>query len=126
MDTVFQAADILLPEKTIDMEKWSVIACDQFTSEPEYWEKVKANVAEHPSTLDMILPEVYLGHDDHEKQLKTIEQMCIRDRNMEAPVLPICSDFPMLLKQKADRLTERHYITTGKEMEQKHFLYTQE
>ena len=56
MDTVFQAADILLPEKTIDMEKWSVIACDQFTSEPEYWEKVKANVAEHPSTLDMILP----------------------------------------------------------------------
>ena len=40
MDTVFQAADILLPEKTIDMEKWSVIACDQFTSEPEYWEKV--------------------------------------------------------------------------------------
>ena len=73
MDTVFQAADILLPEKTIDMEKWSVIACDQFTSEPEYWEKVKANVAEHPSTLDMILPEVYLGHDDYEKQLKTIE-----------------------------------------------------
>ena len=73
MDTVFQAADILLPEKTIDMEKWSVIACDQFTSEPEYWEKVKANVAEHPSTLDMILPEVYLEHDDHEKQLKTIE-----------------------------------------------------
>ena len=47
-------------------------------------------------------------------------------RNMEAPVLPICSDFPMLLKQKADRLTEQHYITTGKEMEQKHFLYTQE
>ncbi len=36
MDTVFQAADILLPEKAIDMEKWSVIACDQFTSEPEY------------------------------------------------------------------------------------------
>ena len=61
MDTVFQAADILLPEKTIDMEKWSVIACDQFTSEPEYWEKVKANVAEHPSTLDMILPEVIQG-----------------------------------------------------------------
>ena len=78
MDTVFQAADILLPEKTIDMEKWSVIACDQFTSEPEYWEKVKANVAEHPSTLDMILPEVYLGHDDHEKQLKTIEIFLLR------------------------------------------------
>ena len=73
MDTVFQAADILLPEKTIDMEKWSVIACDQFTNEPEYWEKVKANVAEHPSTLDMILPEVYLEQENHEEQLKNIE-----------------------------------------------------
>ena len=73
MDTAFQSADILLPEKTIDMEKWSVIACDQFTSEPEYWEQVKKNVAGEPSTLDMILPEVYLGQEDHEKQLKTIE-----------------------------------------------------
>lgn len=73
MDTAFQPADILLPEKTIDMEKWSVIACDQFTSEPEYWEEVKKNVAGQPSTLDMILPEVYLGQEDHEKQLKTIE-----------------------------------------------------
>lgn len=61
MDTVFQAADILLPEKTIDMEKWSVIACDQFTSEPEYWEKVKANVAEHPSTLDMFCRKYIQG-----------------------------------------------------------------
>lgn len=73
MNTVFQAADILLPEKTIDMEKWSVIACDQFTSEPEYWEQVKEQVAGEPSTLDMILPEVYLGREDHEKQLEQIE-----------------------------------------------------
>ncbi len=73
MNTAFQSADILLPEKTIDMEKWSVIACDQFTSEPEYWEQVKKNVAGEPSTLDMILPEVYLGQEDHKKQLATIE-----------------------------------------------------
>lgn len=74
MNTVFQAADILLPEKTIDMGKWSVIACDQFTSEPEYWEKVKGEVAGAPSTLDMILPEVYLGREDQEKQLEQIEK----------------------------------------------------
>ena len=73
MKHCFGPADILLPDDTVEKDKWAVIACDQFTSEPEYWEKVKAIVAEHPSTLDMILPEVYLGHDDHEKQLKTIE-----------------------------------------------------
>ena len=39
--TAFKGADILLPEKKVDMEKWSVIACDQFTSEPEYWAEVK-------------------------------------------------------------------------------------
>lgn len=73
MGTAFQSADILLPEKTIDMEKWSVIACDQFTSEPEYWEQVKRNVAGAASTLDMILPEVYLGQEEHEEQLNKIE-----------------------------------------------------
>ena len=40
----FKEADILLPGKEVNMEKWPVIACDQFTSEPEYWEEVKANV----------------------------------------------------------------------------------
>lgn len=73
MGTAFQSADILLPEKTTDMEKWSVIACDQFTSEPEYWEKVKDIVGNNPSTLDMILPEVYLEKGDHEERLKNIE-----------------------------------------------------
>lgn len=72
METAFQAADILLPEKTIDMEKWSVIACDQFTSEPEYWEKVKNIVGNNPSTLSMILPEVYLG-ENHKERLQEIE-----------------------------------------------------
>jgi len=56
-----QIADILLPKPGIDLQKWAVIACDQFTSQPEYWEKVAALVGEAPSTFHMILPEVYLG-----------------------------------------------------------------
>ena len=40
MATAFKSADILLPENT-DLEKWAVVACDQYTSEPEYWEDVK-------------------------------------------------------------------------------------
>lgn len=69
----FKEADILLPKKELDMEKWSVIACDQFTSEPEYWEEVKKFVGDSPSTLDMILPEVYLEQGNREERLKNIE-----------------------------------------------------
>lgn len=59
-----QAADILLPAKEIDINKWSVIACDQFTSQPEYWQQVEEYVGEAPSALRLIYPEVYLGVDD--------------------------------------------------------------
>lgn len=59
-----QAADILLPADGIDMNKWAVIACDQFTSQPEYWRQVKDYVGEAPSSLCLIYPEVYLGDDD--------------------------------------------------------------
>ncbi|MDC7243794.1 MAG: DUF1015 domain-containing protein, partial [Sphaerochaetaceae bacterium] len=54
---------VLLPIKSIDMEKWAVIACDQFTSEPEYWDEVKTLVDNVPSTYHLILPEAYLEHD---------------------------------------------------------------
>lgn len=60
---LFSPADILLPN-TPEMQKWSVIACDQYTSQPEYWDAVKSFVADAPSTLEMIFPEVYLGQDD--------------------------------------------------------------
>jgi hypothetical protein len=59
-----QIPEILFPQPGIDLEKWAVIACDQFTSQPEYWEKVRESVGNAPSTLNLILPEVYLGRDD--------------------------------------------------------------
>ncbi len=62
---VFSPADILLPKS--DFEKWAVIACDQYTSEPEYWEGVKNFVGDFPSTLNIIFPEVYLGDNDAER-----------------------------------------------------------
>ena len=51
----FQKADILLPQG-VSLEKWSVIACDQFVSQPEYWEQVRQTVAGSPSSLNLILP----------------------------------------------------------------------
>lgn len=58
----FSPADILLPKA--DFENWAVIACDQYTSEPEYWQRVKNAAGDKPSALDLILPEVYLSEDN--------------------------------------------------------------
>ena len=65
MEKIFFAADILLPDFTkIDGEKWAVVACDQYTSEPEYWAEVEGKVGDAPSTLHITLPEVYLAETE--------------------------------------------------------------
>jgi len=66
--------EILLPKKEISLEKWSVIACDQFTSEKDYWERCKTNAGGAPSTLNLILPECYLNEVDREQKTKEINQ----------------------------------------------------
>ena len=53
----FKPADILLP-RDCDMTRWSVVACDQYTSQPEYWERVSRFVDNAPSTLRLVLPAV--------------------------------------------------------------------
>ena len=65
MKRCFRAADVLLPDMTkTDAKKWAVVACDQFTSEPEYWESAEREVGDAPSTLRLILPEVYLSETE--------------------------------------------------------------
>ena len=57
--SIFQRAEVLLP-RTEDKSTWAVIACDQFTSEPEYWQRVRERVGEQPSALHLIFPEAEL------------------------------------------------------------------
>ena len=59
-------ADILLPDMNADMKKWAVIACDQFTAQPEYWKRVEDYVQDAPSMLRLIYPEIYLNTDDRQ------------------------------------------------------------
>ncbi|MEG1632594.1 MAG: DUF1015 domain-containing protein [Oscillospiraceae bacterium] len=68
---LFNTADILLPREA-DMTKWSCIACDQFTSEPSYWDGASALVGEAPSTLRLILPEAYLDSRDSGEETNKI------------------------------------------------------
>jgi hypothetical protein len=56
-----QTPIVYLPRPGVDLSRWAVIACDQFTSQPDYWEQVEAQVGDAPSTLRLTLPEVYLG-----------------------------------------------------------------
>lgn len=72
-ETVFSPADILLPQG-VDMQKWSVVACDQYTSEPEYWDRVSQTVGDCPSTFPMILPEVYLNAPDAKQRIARINE----------------------------------------------------
>ena len=65
--------EILLPAKT-DLNKWSVIACDQYTQDKEYWKRAEAATCGEPSTLNLILPEVYLGSPDKPERIAKIRQ----------------------------------------------------
>ena len=62
----FVPADILLP-RVDSLEKWAVIACDQFTSQPEYWQRIREYVGDAPSTLRLVLPEAELGVEDDQR-----------------------------------------------------------
>lgn len=65
--------EILLPKK-LDLASWSVIACDQYTQDLDYWKKAEANAGNNPSTLKLILPEVYLNSPDKPERIKKIRE----------------------------------------------------
>ena len=71
MNVPFKRGNILLP-KDANMTKWSVVACDQYTSEPEYWEDVEKIVGDSPSTLKLTLPEIYLEESNVQERIENI------------------------------------------------------
>ena len=68
-----KSINILLPRKA-DYQKWAVVACDQFTSQPEYWQELDKFVGEEKSTLRLIYPEVYLGEKDGDARIAAIRE----------------------------------------------------
>ena len=66
--------EILLPAAGIDMERWACVACDQYTSQPNYWERVEQYVGQAPSTLRLMLPEIYLGCPGEAERIEAIRQ----------------------------------------------------
>ena len=71
-NNALHTADILLPRAGVAPEKWAVVACDQFTAQPEYWQRADALVGDAPSALRLILPEAWL--DDSEARVPAIHR----------------------------------------------------
>lgn len=69
-----QVPTLLLPRASVDLTKWAVVACDQYTSQPDYWARVTALVGDAPSTRRLILPEVYLGAADEAEHIVAIQE----------------------------------------------------
>ncbi|NLW59491.1 MAG: DUF1015 domain-containing protein [Firmicutes bacterium] len=73
-DLGIQIPAVLVPAAHVDPAKWAVIACDQYTSDPEYWAEVRRRIGNSPSTLDLILPEVYLEDPEVESKIQRINE----------------------------------------------------
>lgn len=74
MNNAFKPADILIPNDSVNMNKWSVIACDQYTSEAEYWNQTARNVGDNLSSFNLTLPEIYLENSDVDIKIDSIHK----------------------------------------------------
>jgi hypothetical protein len=73
-DIGVQIPEVLLPKAGVDPQKWAVIAVDQFTSQPEYWEQVEQITGSAPSTFRITLPEIYLEKPGEAERIQSIQQ----------------------------------------------------
>lgn len=73
MYTPIRLPKLLMPREGIDLSKWAVIACDQYTSQPDYWNNADSIVGDAPSTLRLTLPEVYLEQPDVKERTAKIQ-----------------------------------------------------
>lgn len=108
----FMPADILLPKK--DFPKWAVVACDQFTSEADYWNAVEKTVGDAPSTLRITLPEIYLEDGDTEKRIADIN--ATMKKYLENGVFEEYKDAMIYVERTQSDGTVRHGIVGAVEL----------
>lgn len=93
-----QVPSLLLPRTDVSLPHWAVVACDQYTSQPEYWQRVEVATAGRPTTLDLILPEVYLDKPDTSARVQRINATMARYL-AEAVLVPEAPGFMLLERQ---------------------------
>ncbi len=113
-----QIPTIYLPRPGVDMTRWAVVACDQHTSEPEYWKKVEQIVDGSPSTLHLILPEIYLGKPGEDDRIRQI-LMAMRN-SLDQGVLEAHTGL-MYVERTIDQRTRRGLVLC---LDLEHYDYT--
>ena len=95
--------EMMLPKEGTDYFKWAVVACDQYTSEPEYWDKVEEIVGDSPSALRLMLPELYLDGPDEADRIKAVR--AAMDKYLADGTLRKMEPGCMLIKRTAEGRT---------------------
>ncbi len=114
--TIFVPADVLLPRVTAEgYAKWSVVACDQYTSEAAYWEQVEETVGDAPSTLRITYPELYLNEPDKAARIERITQTM--DRYLSEDVLEVLPSTYIYVERTMKNGTVRHGIIGAFDLE---------
>ena len=107
---------LLLPRADIPLETWSVIACDQYTSQPEYWEQVRRLVGDDPSTLRLVFPEAYLESACREQTIAGINQRM--QAYLKNGVLVEQRPGLMLVEREVGRAAPRKGLVVALDLEQ--------
>ena len=120
MKTFFEALgvkvpEVYLPNETVDWKKWSVVACDQYTSQPEYWNEVKNIVGDQPSTLHITFPEIYLEDDDKEQRIEHIKSTMNEYLNSE--ILKNIGEGFIYLDRKTSHASSRKGLVIALDLE---------
>lgn len=111
--------DVLLPAEGVDLSRWAVIACDQFTAEPAYWREVERIVGDAPSTLHLIIPEADLESIDPAARAATIAETMERYRT-DGTLRSVERSMILVRRTLADG-TERHGVVAALDLEQYDF-----
>ena len=107
--------ELFLPSCDVDLSRWAVVACDQYTSQPDYWEKVNVLAKDCPSTYHITLPEIYLESNDCEERIRNINttmQKYINDKSLVSQ-----GNCLILVKRKTSRGNERTGLILAVDLE---------
>ena len=114
-DIGLKVPNILLPSGGVDLNKWAVVACDQYTSQPEYWKSVEESVGDAPSTLNAIFPEVYLEDSDGDSRIERINASM--RRYLDEGILEDQGAGFVLLDRKTSHVSSRKGLVVALDLE---------
>lgn len=111
-----QVPEVLLPSEDVDLNKWSVVACDQYTSQLDYWNQVKEIAADAPSTLNVIFPEVYLEDSDGDQRIQNINS-AMQNYLDSAVLTPLANKSLILVDRKTSQTASRKGLVVALDLE---------